>query len=36
MEIVGIFDIVADKDDDATMYDNASIFEIIPIMLFAV
>ena len=26
MEIVGIFDIVADKDDTANMYDNASYF----------
>ncbi len=26
MEIVGIFDIVADKDDAANMYDNASFF----------
>ena len=27
MEIVGIFDIVADKDDAVNLYDNASYFD---------
>ena len=35
MELVGIFDVVADKDDQVNMYDASYLLGIIPIMLFA-